>query len=100
LDTIILEDFRCFAGRHEVPVRPLTLLVGENSTGKTSFLAAVRTLYMWRNDGIADFNLAPFQLGAFTEIASFRGERAGRPQEFRLGFIQNNFSVTTSPTRF
>ena len=42
MDTLILEDFRCFAGRHEVPIRPLTLLVGENSTGKTSFLAGVR----------------------------------------------------------
>ena len=42
MDTLILEDFRCFAGRNEVPIRPLTLLVGENSTGKTSFLAAAR----------------------------------------------------------
>ena len=55
MDTLILEDFRCFSGRHEVPIRPLTLLVGENSTGKTSFLAAVRAahdLQAWRGSGL------------------------------------------------
>ena len=34
---ITLRDFRCFRERQTVPLAPLTLLVGENSTGKTSF---------------------------------------------------------------
>ena len=73
MDTLILEDFRCFAGRNEVPIRPLTLLVGENSTGKTSFLAAVSAAH----DGAApDFNEPPFHLGSYDEIANHGADRA------------------------
>ena len=88
MDTLILEDFRCFAGRNEVPIRPLTLLVGENSTGKTSFLAAVpRTRaisYDMRSRGVGspDFNEEPFNLGSYDQIANYRAGRAGR-KEFR-----------------
>ena len=32
-----MENFRCFRERQDVRLAPLTLLVGENSTGKTSF---------------------------------------------------------------
>ena len=73
MDTLILEDFRCFAGRHEVPIRPLTLLVGENSTGKTSFLAAVRAA---RDRTEPNFNEEPFRLGSYEQIANNRGRPA------------------------
>lgn len=33
---IIMENIRCFAGRHVVDLAPLTLLTGENSSGKTA----------------------------------------------------------------
>lgn len=73
MDTLILEDFRCFAGRHEVPIRPLTLLVGENSTGKTSFLAAMRAAH----DGMEpNFNEEPFRLGSYDQIANNQGRPA------------------------
>ena len=73
MDTLILEDFRCFAGRHEVPIRPLTLLVGENSTGKTSFLAGVRAAH----DGMEpNFNEEPFRLGSYDQVANNRGRPA------------------------
>src|SRR5262245_26461740 len=68
-----------------MPLRPLTLLVGENSTGKSSFLAAIRlawdVAYSFRR---IDFNEEPFLLGAFDQIAHFRGGRAGRAQTFEL----------------
>jgi len=35
---LILENIRTFSGFHEIPIRPLTLLTGENSTGKSTFL--------------------------------------------------------------
>jgi hypothetical protein len=38
---LILENVRCFAGEHTVRIRPLTILVGENSSGKSTFLAAL-----------------------------------------------------------
>ena len=85
MDTLILEDFRCFAGRNEIPIRPLTLLVGENSTGKTSFLAAVRAAHDLRSGNAPDFNEPPFNLGSYDEIANYRGGRAGRAKSFAVG---------------
>ena len=73
MDTLILEDFRCFAGRHEVPIRPLTLLVGENSTGKTSFLAGIRAA---RDRTEPNFNESPFRLGSYEQIANNLGRPA------------------------
>ena len=79
MNTLILEDFRCFAGRHETPIRPLTLLVGENSTGKTSFLAAIRAAH---DRTEPNFNAEPFRLGSYDQIAN----SSGRPAErFTLG---------------
>ena len=84
MDTLILEDFRCFAGRNEVPIRPLTLLVGENSTGKTSFLAAVRAAHDLRSGDGPDFNEEPFRLGSYDQIANYRGGRTGRARSFMV----------------
>ena len=59
---------------------PLTLLVGENSTGKTSFLAILRALWeVAVNEVVPDFRREPYDLGAFSEIVyndSSRGEQA------------------------
>ena len=79
MDTLILEDFRCFAGRHEVPIRPLTLLVGENSTGKTSFLAGMRAAH---DRAEPNFNEEPFRLGSYDQVAHNRGRPA---KSFALG---------------
>ena len=87
MDTLILEDFRCFAGRHEVPIRPLTLLVGENSTGKTSFLAAVRAAHDLRAGAAPDFNEEPFHLGSYDQIANYRGGSSRRAKSFTIGQV-------------
>ena len=39
LNAITLQNFRCFRERQTARLAPLTLLVGNNGTGKTSFLA-------------------------------------------------------------
>ena len=98
MDTLILEDFRCFAGRNEVPIRPLTLLVGENSTGKTSFLAAVRTAY---DRDAPDFNERPFHLGSYDQIANHRADPAkgfvvGR--QFTVGRVRDDAPQGAAPT--
>ncbi len=85
MDALILENFRCFAGRIEAPIRPLTLLVGENSTGKTSFLAAMRATHELRSGTAPDFNGEPFRLGSYDQIANYRGGRAGRATSFIVG---------------
>lgn len=67
---LILEDIRCFAGRQEFEIRPLTYLVGENSTGKSTALGCFQAIYDFtcaRRTGL-DFNVKPYQMGAFSEI--------------------------------
>ena len=84
---ITLRDFRCFRERRTVPLAPLTLLVGENSTGKTSFLAAVQAVWDAAHEsGDPDFRRDPFDLGAFPEIVHGRGGRADRADSFSIGF--------------
>ncbi|MDE2715686.1 MAG: AAA family ATPase [Chloroflexota bacterium] len=87
MDSITLENFRCFRERQEARLAPLTLLVGENSTGKTSFLALVRALwelgYTFRNP---DFKQEPYDLGSFDEIVHDRGSKEGQADWFQAGF--------------
>lgn len=45
MNQISLSNFRCFRNEQIARLAPLTLLVGENSTGKTSFLALIRALW-------------------------------------------------------
>jgi hypothetical protein len=66
---VILEDVRCFSGRRSIPLRPLTLLVGENSTGKSSFLAAIHALSgLMQRPFSPSFNEPPYDLGTFDTI--------------------------------
>ena len=87
MNKIRLENFRCFREEQAVRLAPLTLLVGENSTGKTSFLALVRALWEAAYAGTTpDFKEAPYDLGSFDEIAHYRGGRRDRASEFKAGF--------------
>ena len=87
---IRLRDFRCFGERHTARLAPLTLLVGENSTGKTSFLAAVRAAWdAAHGSGDPDFRKPPFDLGAFPEIVHSRGGRGNASKSFAIGFRES-----------
>ena len=87
MDSVTMENFRCFRERQTVPLAPLTLLVGENSTGKTSFLAMLRVLVeLERGRTTIDFKEPPYDLGSFDQIAHSRGGRGGRADEFTIGF--------------
>ena len=90
---LILQDVRCFGGEQRVPLRPITLLVGENSTGKTTLLgchAALRRMLSRRDIftfvNEPDFNEEPFAMGSFRDIVRSRRGRSGRISEFKLGF--------------
>ena len=87
---ITLENYRCFHRKQVADLAPLTLLVGDNSTGKTSFLAIVRALwdsfYDFSNTGFPNFKEAPFDLGSFDEIAHQKSERSGPASTFEAGF--------------
>jgi AAA domain, putative AbiEii toxin, Type IV TA system len=79
-------DFRCFGNSSSVEVRPITFLVGENSAGKTSFLAGVRFLLESFSRTQNPFNRDPYFLGGFEQIAHYRGGRGGRAKNFSLAF--------------
>ena len=92
MDELIIENIRCFAGKRKAPIKPLTLLVGENSTGKTTFLASVRAAVSLQAGRLPDFNEEPFRLGSYEQIANYRGGRAGRAQSFAIGQRFQSFS--------
>ncbi|MDD9852167.1 MAG: AAA family ATPase [Gammaproteobacteria bacterium] len=87
MNKITLENFRCFREKQEARLAPLTLLVGENSTGKTSFLALIRALWdVAFRDEIPNFKEDPYDLGSYDEIAHFRGGESGRADRFEACF--------------
>ena len=87
MNQITLKNFRCFREEQTARLAPLTLLVGENSTGKTSFLAMIRALWdvAWDNR-VPDFKEDPYDLGSFDDIAHYRGSKGGRVTTFEAGF--------------
>ena len=86
MDRITLKNYRCFREEQSARLAPLTLLVGDNSTGKTSFLAMIRALYdLAIGSRYVDFKEAPYDLGSFDEIAHHRGARGGRAEVFEAG---------------
>ena len=94
MESVTLENFRCFREKQTVKLAPLTLLVGENSTGKTSFLALVDLLARLAEGEIfPDFKRPPYDLGSFSEIAHARAGREGKAQAFSGG-------LTTTVRRF
>ena len=86
---LILQDVRCFQDEQRGRLRPITLLVGENSTGKTTFLGCYRVLHrMFFRRGIdefLDFNEEPFAMGSFRDIVRSRRGPGGRIDEFKIG---------------
>lgn len=76
---------------------PLTLLVGDNSTGKTSFLAMIRAL--WNHPvvvGDTSFKGPINDLGSFDDIAHYRRGHGGRTDCFKAGF---EFEAATEPRK-
>ena len=90
LSEFVLHDVRCFHGEQRAHLQPITLLVGENSTGKTTFLGCygvMHRLLAERNQygERFDFNREPFSMGSFRDIVRSRRGRDGRIDEFKLG---------------
>jgi hypothetical protein len=89
-----IENIRCFAGRHSVPIKPLTLLLGENSSGKSTLMAVLAAV----SDPLGfpfrpRFNDPPYNLGGFSTIATIpdkpaqrRSSRSPAKQTFSIGF--------------
>lgn len=86
MDTLYFRDVRCFRGDHEAPLAPLTLLVGENSTGKSTVLALTRIAWdLVYGVSEPNFNEDPFSLGAYDDMAHYHGGRGKRAKAFSVG---------------
>lgn len=79
-----MEEVRCFRERQTLEIRPLTFLVGENSTGKTTALACFHVLADYLCVRGIDFNSHPYSMGTFRDIV--RNSKR-REKNFKLGFI-------------
>ena len=81
-----VEGIRCFREAQTLPIRPITILVGENSSGKSTVLALVRAAWdtaFGLNE--PDFSEKPFDLGGFDAIAHYHGGQGKRVPEFTFG---------------
>jgi len=82
---LIVENVRCFAGRHVAPLGSMTILVGENSSGKSTLMAMARLAWDAMNRwDVVDFNEEPFRLGAFDDIVTTTP--TGGRQSFSIGY--------------
>ncbi|MGD0297041.1 MAG: DUF3696 domain-containing protein [Bryobacteraceae bacterium] len=81
------QGIRCFSARQDAVIRPLTLLVGENSSGKSTFLALCNSAnsIILAIASENSFNDPPFLLGAYDQIASYR--RGGQAESFSITFV-------------
>ena len=95
-----VKDIRCFEGQQVFDIRPLTFLVGENSTGKTTVLGCFNVLCQaiagYFVENMIDFNMDPYNMGSFENIArkpkSKKGEKI--KNEFKIGFKSQQPSIT------
>ena len=89
---VILENIRSFAGNQTIPIRPLTLLVGENNSGKSTFLAVASCVFGRGFPNKPGFNEPPYSLGNFDSIATYKGGRHGRADCFSIGVSSDDES--------
>ena len=88
LQELTLTNFRCFHDEQIASLAPLTLLVGDNSTGKTSFLAALRAAFEIGHQYIEpDFRQPPYDLGSFSDIAYSSSKQAVSSDFFEIGVV-------------
>ncbi len=88
MDRITLQNYRCFGSEEQTArLAPLTLLVGPNSSGKTSFLALIRALWDTAFLEVApDFREPPYDLGSFDDIVYRHAVRGKTADSFTAGF--------------
>ena len=101
MNSVTIENYRCFRGRQTARLAPLTLLVGENSSGKTAFMAMIRAL---RNaafsDRMPDFREPPYDLGSFGEVVYSDSRKSERSAFFSASFEDRDSDYGDSPVEF
>ena len=96
-DSFSLENVRCFKNLQTGKLRPITLLIGENSTGKSSFLGCfyiLNRIFLERYTptNTPDFNIEPFLMGSFKNIVRPRRGSADKTKIFTFEVKYANIS--------
>lgn len=93
---IELENFRSFKGKHRIVLKPLTLLVGENSTGKSSLLGALSTARNPSIPNLEDLNQDPYRFAGFRSLVSDNEKHysIGFHTTLRLEHLKDNLWIT------
>lgn len=97
---LLLENVRGFADKHELNIKPLTILVGENSSGKTTLLSALFVALQSDFPTADAFNRSPFELGSFDTIATYRGGKYGRAPNFSIGWESDEQDAHSVKAKF
>ena len=90
-----IKDVRCFAGEQIFEIRPLTFLIGRNSTGKTTVMSCFSLIHNFISNrgfdlGVPDFNKEPYDMGSFTDIVrKLRTKKGAKKNKssFEIGII-------------
>lgn len=94
MDRLTFSDIRCFRESHELRIAPITILVGENSAGKSTILSLARIAWdIAYSRAEPDFNEEPFSLGAYDDIARYHGGQGKRVTRFHVGFLLEDFRL-------
>ena len=100
MDQVRVSGFRCFSRPQVAELAPLTLLVGENSTGKTSFMAMVRALWQVAYESkVPNFKEPPYGLGSSEEMANTMANGRTR-RSFQAGFTGTSRHMGGLPFSF
>ena len=101
MNSVTLENYRCFRGKQTAQLAPLTLLVGENSSGKTAFMAMIRALrHAAFANGTPDFREPPYDLGSFGDVVYNDSRQSAQPDFFRASFKESNPDYGEAPVEF
>lgn len=93
---LTITNIRTFRQGNSFKIKPLTIVMGENSAGKSTLLASLAIALSNDFPGNPSlFNSPPFDLGSYDTIASYRGGKAGRAESFEIQ-IDNSTSKTKS----
>src|SRR3954447_23414998 len=72
LRSIQLENFKAFGQRTLIPLAPITLIFGQNSSGKSSILQSLNLLKQTRESRDVEALLLPRTDNGFVDLGSFQ----------------------------
>lgn len=93
MGTIYLDNFRGF-NKTYIHLKDINFLVGENSTGKTSFLRVVQLFSSFQFWFQTDFNVDNVNLGTYDDLANSKYS-----DHFSLGYYQDHFGEDTEESK-